>query len=153
MTQAATNPIEAKGPDCINLQMLRASHYIMKAFDEAYRPFGIRSTQMPVLGAVSRLQPVTIRQVADELVSERSVISRRLQVMVKNGWVKEDASTTGKEKTFTLTKRGQALVDRIQPAKAAVQQRLLAALNPAEHQLLLSLCSKFKTAAETDTNV
>ena len=153
MTQATTNPIEAKGPACINLQMLRASHYIMRAFDEAYRPFAIRATQMPVLGAVARLQPVTIRQVADELESERSVISRRLQVMEKNGWVKEDVSTTGKEKTFNLTKRGQALVNRIQPVKSAVQQRLLAALNPAEHTLLLSLCSKLKTAAETDTNV
>ena len=68
-------PAEATSQACFNLQMMRSSHYILKAYDEAYRPFGVRATQMPVLGAVARRQPVTIREIADELESERSVMS------------------------------------------------------------------------------
>lgn len=135
---------EATSPACINLQMMRSSHYVLKAYDEAYRPLGIRATQMPVLGAVARHQPVTIHKIADELESERSVMSRKLQIMKKSGWVKEDPETSGKEKTFVLTQEGRVLVKKIMPIRMAVQQRLMSALTEEELKLLLTLCNKLK---------
>ena len=140
-------PTEVTSPACINLQMMRSSHYILKAYDEAYRPFGIRATQMPVLGAVARRQPVTIREIADELESERSVMSRKLQVMEKSGWVAEDPETSGKEKTFVLTSEGKALIEKILPVRMEVQNRLMSALNEDELNLLLTLCNKLKAVS------
>ena len=136
---------EATSPACINLQMMRSSHYVLKVYDEAYRPYGIRATQMPVLGAVARHQPVTIRQIANDLESERSVMSRKLQVMKKCGWVREDKQTSGKEKTFVLTKKGNNLVEKILPVRMEVQQRLMSVLTGQELGLLLTLCNKLKT--------
>ena len=138
---------EATSPVCINLQMMRSSHYILRVYDEAYRPFGIRATQLPVLGAVARRQPVTIRQIADELESERSVMSRKLQVMEKNGWVREDPEASGKEKMFTLTKKGKELIQKILPVRLDVQQRLMSALTKDELNLLLTLCNKLKAVS------
>lgn len=132
---------------CVNLQMLRASHYIMKVYDEAYRPLGIRATQMPVLGAVARLAPASIKRLAQETESERSVIHRRLQVMQKNGWVKEDPATSGKEKTFVLTDKGRKLIEKVSPLRAGIQEKIFAALSNDERQLLLSLCNKLKSAS------
>ena len=40
---------------CINLQMLRASHRVMKVYEDAYRPFGIKATQFPVLNLITIL--------------------------------------------------------------------------------------------------
>lgn len=141
-----TEPIsaDATSPACINLQMMRSSHYILKAYDEAYRPFGIRATQMPVLGAVARRQPVTIRQIADELESERSVMSRKLQVMEKSGWVKMSSQMVGREKSFVLTDQGKELIQKILPVRLKVQQRLMSALTQDELKLLLTLCNKLK---------
>jgi len=139
---------EVSSPACINLQMMRSSHYVLKVYDEAYRPYGIRATQMPVLGAVARRQPVTIRQIADELESERSVMSRKLQVMKKCGWVKEDKHTTGKEKTFVLTKKGNNLVKKILPVRLEVQERMMSVLSDEELGLLLTLCSKLKALSD-----
>lgn len=141
-----TEPIsaDATSPACINLQMMRSSHYILKAYDEAYRPFGIRATQMPVLGAVARRQPVTIRQIADELESERSVMSRKLQVMEKSGWVKMSSEMVGREKSFVLTDQGKELIQKILPVRLKVQQRLMSALTQDELKLLLTLCNKLK---------
>lgn len=146
----ATNellPTDATSPACINLQMMRSSHYILKAYDEAYRPFGIRATQMPVLGAVARRQPITIREIADELETERSVMSRKLQVMEKSGWVQEDPETSGKEKMFVLTEEGKALIQQILPVRMEVQQRLMTALTEEELNLLLTLCNKLKAVS------
>ena len=146
----ATNeifPVEATSPACINLQVMRSSHYILKAYNEAYRPFGIRATQMPVLGAVARRQPITIREIADELETERSVMSRKLQVMEKSGWIQEDPETSGKEKTFVLTEEGKRLIQKILPVRMEVQQRLMSALSEEELNLLLTLCNKLKAVS------
>lgn len=139
--------VEAVSPACINLQMMRASHYILKAYDDAYRPFGIRATQMPVLGILARRQPVSIREIADELESERSVMSRRLQIMEKRGWLMEDQKTSAKEKTFVLTQQGNELIESILPVRLDVQQRMTSALTKDELSLLLSLCNKLKAVS------
>jgi DNA-binding MarR family transcriptional regulator len=143
--KATTTPSEeAVSPMCINLQMLRASHYILKAYDEAYRPFGVRATQIPVLAVVARLQPASIQAIAREMESERSVISRKLQVMEKSGWVRVDPKNKGREKTFVLSPRGRELIEKVKPARLSVQQQLMSILNDDEQQLLLSLCSKLR---------
>jgi DNA-binding MarR family transcriptional regulator len=124
--------------------MLRTSHFIMKAYDEAYRDLGVRATQTPVLGILARNKSATIREIADEMESERSVMSRKLQVMEKNGWITE--STSGKEKTFTLTDAGRKLMEKVWPIRLEVQNRLLGQLSKAEQDLLFGLCDKLKEA-------
>ena len=135
---------EGEVHNCINMQILRASHYVLKTYDDAYRHLGIRATQMPVIGLIARKGPITIRQIADEMESERSVMSRKLQVMEKNGWISEDPLTTGKEKSFILANEGRALIERVLPVKHKVQQQILSKLTEDERNLLLNLCSKLK---------
>jgi DNA-binding MarR family transcriptional regulator len=135
---------EAISPMCINLQMLRASHYILKAYDDAYRPYGVRATQIPVLAIIGRLQPASIRQIADEMESERSVISRKVQVMEKSGWILQDPADEGREKTFVLTAQGRELIEKVKPARLTVQQQLMSLLSDDEQQLLMSLCGKLR---------
>jgi DNA-binding MarR family transcriptional regulator len=135
---------DADAPDCINMQILRASHYVLKTYDDAYRDLGVRATQMPVVGLISRKGPITIRQIADEMESERSVMSRKLQVMEKNGWISEDPETTGKEKSFILADKGRELIEQVLPVKQEVQQRILDKLSFEERSLLLNLCTKLK---------
>lgn len=136
--------IQTGYPQCVNMQMLRTSHFIMKAYDEAYRDLGVRATQTPVLGILARNKSATIREIADEMESERSVMSRKLQVMEKNGWIAE--STSGKEKTFTLTDAGRKLMEKVWPIRLEVQNRLLGQLSKAEQDLLFGLCDKLKEA-------
>ena len=135
---------EGDAPSCINMQILRASHYVLKTYDDAYRELGIRATQMPVIGLIARKGPITIRQIADEMESERSVMSRKLQVMQKNGWISEDPDTTGKEKSFIVADEGRALIERVLPVKHEVQTKILNKLSDDECNLLLNLCTKLK---------
>ena len=144
--------IEDNAPACMNMQILRASHYILKTYDDAYRALGVRATQMPVIGLISRQGPITIKSIAEEMESERSVMSRKLQVMEKNGWIKEDPETTGREKTFVITTAGKELIDKIVPIKNKVQQDILDKLSMDEQALLLGLCGKLKTTDESVIN-
>ncbi|MDH5729128.1 MAG: MarR family transcriptional regulator, partial [Gammaproteobacteria bacterium] len=107
---------------CINLQMLRTSHWVLKTYDDAYRPFGIRATQLPVLSMIAESGPVTIKLIAAEILSERSVLSRKLQVMEKNGWIRQVLIDSSREKAFELTQQGRELLDRVKPMRWQVQE-------------------------------
>ena len=68
---------------CVNLQMLRASHSVLKSYDDAYRPYGVKATQLPVLNLLSSNGTATTKEIASQTMTERSVLSRKLQVMQK----------------------------------------------------------------------
>lgn len=129
---------------CVNLQMLRASHTVLKTYDDAYRPFGIRATQLPVLSLIAQQGPVTIKVIAEETVSERSVLSRKLQVMEKNGWIQEVFVQGSREKAFSLSAEGKRLLEKVQPVRLRVQEQLLNRLSEGERNLMLSLCDKLR---------
>ncbi len=128
---------------CINLQILRASHRVLKAFEDAYRPFGVKATQMPVLALLAHRNAMTTREIAEQTDSERSVLSRKLAVMEKNQWIRSSVNPSTREKVYELTEAGKALLEQVQPVKAKVQAQLMGRLSEQEQNLLLNLCDKF----------
>ena len=140
------NDIAAPGQKlmCMNLQMLRASHVVLKTYDDAYRPYGIRATQLPVLSLIAQRGPITIKEIAEETVNERSVLSRKLQIMEKHGWIREESGENTREKSFCLTREGQDLLDSVMPVRLQVQEELLGRLSEDERRLMLSLCDKLR---------
>jgi DNA-binding MarR family transcriptional regulator len=130
---------------CINLQVLKASHFILKTFDDAYREFGVRATQLPVLRILAENNSVSIKDIARLLESERSSMFRKLKVMEKSGWIKE-ASSPGKEKNYQLTDDGRKLVEQMEKVRLKVQDDLLSRLSAEEQSLLISLCGKMQAA-------
>lgn len=137
--------IQAKEADlsCINLQMLRASHRVMKVYEDAYRPFGVKATQLPVLNLIEQNQTMTTREIAEQTESERSVLSRKLAVMEKNGWIVANVDSSTREKVFQLTEAGKNLLREIKPVRIQVQEKLLSQLDENEVNLLMNLCDKF----------
>ena len=139
-----TNTSESdREPGCMNLQMLRASHRVLKAYEDAYRPYGLKATQLPVLDLVAKNQDMTIKEIAEQTESERSVLSRKLQVMEKKGWIKSHVIRETREKAYSITTTGNDLLNRIQPARLTVQNQIFNHLNHKERELLLNLCDKF----------
>ncbi len=128
---------------CVNMQILRASHAILQRFDRAYRPFGIRATQLPVLALVARLGPVELKRLVLETAGERSALSRKLKVMVAQGWVAEERQ--GREKRYRITPEGRALLRQVEPVRDQVQAELMAALGAEEAARFLASCQRLVT--------
>ncbi|MDH5378676.1 MAG: MarR family winged helix-turn-helix transcriptional regulator [Gammaproteobacteria bacterium] len=129
---------------CINLQILKASHVVMKTYEDAYRPYGIKATQVPVLSLIGSREQTTIKDIADLTVTERSVLSRKLQIMEGNDWICKNSLPGTREKSYSLTKKGEELLDKVTPVRVQVQNSLLAKLSPDEAELLLGLCEKLQ---------
>jgi len=143
----AINEINGKNASrlyCINLQMFKTSHVVMKLYEDAYREYGIKATQLPVLNVIEQFDLVTIKEIADVTASERSVLSRKLQVMEKNGWIKSETIYDTREKAFRLSDSGKELVQKILPIRLKVQNQLMGKLSVDEQHLLMSLCEKLQ---------
>ncbi|MDH5259614.1 MAG: winged helix DNA-binding protein, partial [Gammaproteobacteria bacterium] len=87
---------------------------------------------------------VTIKEIADVTASERSVLSRKLRVMEKNGWIKSEYVYDTREKAYRLSDKGKQLVQEILPIRLKVQNDLLKKLSLDEQSLLMSLCEKLQ---------
>jgi len=129
---------------CVNLQMLRASHSVLKSYDDAYRPFGVKATQLPVLNLLSQIGTATTKEIALQTMTERSVLSRKLQVMHKNEWIIPQYIRNTREKAYTLTEKGQELVNETMPIRLDVQQKIMSKLSEEERNLLINLCDKLQ---------
>ena len=129
---------------CINLQMLRASHSVLKSYDDAYRPFGVKATQLPVLNLLSQNGIATTKEIAVQTMTERSVLSRKLQVMQKNEWIVPKYIRNTREKAYSLTEKGQDLVNRTLHTRLEVQAQLMSRLSEDERDLLINLCDKLQ---------
>jgi len=130
---------------CVNLQMLRASHSVLKSYDDAYRPYGVKATQLPVLNLLSSNGTATTKEIASQTMTERSVLSRKLQVMQKNEWIEPKYIRNTREKAYTLTEKGQELVNQVLPIRLDVQEKLMSKLSEDERDLLINLCDKLQS--------
>jgi len=130
---------------CVNLQMLRASHSVLKSYDDAYRPYGVKATQLPVLNILSSNGTATTKEIASQTMTERSVLSRKLQVMQKNEWIEPKYIRNTREKAYTLTEKGQDLVNQVLPIRLDVQEKLMSKLSEDERDLLINLCDKLQS--------
>ncbi len=125
------------------MQILRASHAILQRFDRAYRPFGIRATQLPVLALVAQLGPVDLKRLVVETAGERSALSRKLRVMADQGWIEE--SRQGRGKRYQITTKGRELLRRVEPVRDQVQAELMQALGGEDATRFLELCQRLVT--------
>lgn len=116
----------------------------MKLYEDAYREYGIKATQLPVLNIIAESGVITIKDIAKITASERSVLSRKLHVMEKNGWINSEYVYDTREKAFRLSEIGTQLIVDILPARMKVQNELMGKLSEKEQSLLMSLCEKLQ---------
>ena len=125
---------------CLCLASRRASRAITRAFDRRLRPHGIRATQFSILVALIERGPSTIGDLADELGIERTTLSRNLELIMNQDWVKIEIGTDdARSRHVAITRAGRKAVTAALPAWREAQNATIAALSPAGSDALRSL--------------
>jgi DNA-binding MarR family transcriptional regulator len=105
--------------DCLLTRTRRISRVLTGIYDEKLRPFGINSPQFTLLAVVSRLGVASRADIGRANHQERSTLTRNLQLMLSEGWIKE--VQTGRQ--IALTTTGRNLLHRAAPAWRAAQEQ------------------------------
>jgi DNA-binding MarR family transcriptional regulator len=100
-----------------------AARAVTRAYDEALRPVGLRSTQFTVLVAASVATGIPLNRLATILGLERTTLTRSLEAIEKEGLIRVE-SVDGRTRKVVLTQRGKDRLDLALPLWDQAQQKL-----------------------------
>lgn len=107
--------------------------------------FGFRIIEWRVLGIIAALQPVRFSEVARSLLIDKGQLSRIVNALARRGLIVSEADPDD-QRTFQLraTDEGMTLHARTLERALERNERVVAALDPAELDTLFSLLDKLQ---------
>ena len=103
--------------ECLAVRVRMLNRIVTGMYDDALRPIGVKVSQLNILVAVARAEPVSPSRISQILQIEKSTLSRNLRRMRVRGWL----DTSGE---VTLTKRGRRLIEDALPLWRSAQRRV-----------------------------
>jgi DNA-binding MarR family transcriptional regulator len=101
--------IELKAEDCNCLAIRQAARHVTQFYDHFLAPVGLRTTQFSILARLRRLGPMTINELAREMVMDRTTLGRNILPLERDGLIAvEQGSEDRRRKELRLTDAGAA---------------------------------------------
>ncbi|MGR8935360.1 MAG: MarR family winged helix-turn-helix transcriptional regulator [Gammaproteobacteria bacterium] len=152
MSQSHNPPSEAPNfrccVNCTGFNLRKASRAVSQFYDELLRPAGIRGTQYSLLVVVHLSGPVTVSQLAERAVMDRTTLTRNLEILEKQGLVAIAAGADRRTRNVTITEAGRATLSAAYPLWEQAQAQINAALGDERLQPLLEALSKLVASSQ-----
>src|SRR5215469_5613109 len=124
MLKSAQAVADEVARECVMTRWRMTNRILAAIYDEELRPFGLKSSQLGLLVAVTKAGPVRRIELGRLLSLDPSTLTRNLAVMLKHGWIEEvpdDGDQRGAPLQSTAT--GRKLLQRSAPAWHRAQAR------------------------------
>jgi DNA-binding MarR family transcriptional regulator len=118
-------PAEVLAEECIAVRLRLINRVVTGIYDEAFRPYGLRVSQMNILGVIALLGRASPAQVCQILHLEKSTFSRNARRMRSKGWLERVPTETGRTHCFKVTKEGNEILQKAFPAWREAQQKAI----------------------------
>jgi len=103
--------------DCNCLAVRQAARYVTQFYDRYLAQAGLRTSQYGILARLKRLGPMTINELAAELVMDRTTLGRNIRPLERDGLITITPGRSDRRiKELRLTEAGEA---RYQEARRA----------------------------------
>ncbi len=116
------------GQQCTCANIRRASRVVTQMFDAALQPSGLKATQVPLLGVLAGAGEMTLTNLADTLVMDRTTLTRNLKPLMNQGLVQSTPGADRRIKMISLTDAGWAALDRALPMWRQAQASIIGKL-------------------------
>lgn len=121
----------------------QANHALYKDFDAQVRARGLSSIEWRVLATLHDGDPLTVSQLAQEVLSKQPTVTKLVQRMADQGWVALHADATDQRRTLVkATPAGRRLVKPLVEAAREHESRVLRSLGATEKAALRKLLEK-----------
>ncbi|URI06071.1 MarR family winged helix-turn-helix transcriptional regulator [Aquincola tertiaricarbonis] len=126
---------------CTHMKVRQISRLVGRYYDEAHgNATGLKSTQYALLSFVLKLGPLRPGDLAQAMRLDASTLSRNLQPLVAQGWVRLQPGDDARSRLVEITDTGRAVREQSQRAWKKAQLKVNAVLGPervvALHELL-----------------
>ncbi len=119
---------------CVCLRLRKASRLVTRTYDDMLRSAGLRSTQLPILAALSLTHSAPVSALAGQLVMDRTTLTRNLRPLEERGLVEIAAGGDKRTREVKLTAQGHEAVAKAIPFWDRAQRYAVEALGEARWQ-------------------
>ncbi len=125
------------GRTCACFKVRKAARAITNLYEEVLRPSGLRPTQFSLLMATRVMGPVTVLNLAQVTVMDRTTLTRNLQILEKRGLITIKPGEDRREREINLTAVGMEVLTKAIPLWEEAQERVREGLGEERLQNLL----------------
>lgn len=128
----------------------QANHALYREFDGHVRAAGLTSIEWRVLATLHDGRPLTISQLAHEVLSKQPTVTKLVQRMGDHGWLRLQDDPADQRRTLvSATAAGRRLAQPLVDKARAHEARLLRSLGANEKAALRKLLAKLTHGART----
>jgi DNA-binding MarR family transcriptional regulator len=121
----------------------QANHALYKDFDNQVRAAGLSMIEWRVLATLHDSPPLTVSQLAQEVLSKQPTVTKLVQRMADQDWLDLLADPTDQRRTLvTVSAAGRKLVRPLLDKARAHEAQMLRALAVSEQAALKKLLAK-----------
>ncbi len=120
------NATEPTNCTCFNLR--KAARAVTQMYDQALKPTGLRATQLSLLFSVERTGPRGMAELAEQLVMDRTTLTRNLKPLLDRGLLKSVEGSDRRRRPIAITAKGRAALAQALPYWREAQARMTGGL-------------------------
>ena len=127
----------------------QANHALYKEFDAQVRAAGLTSIEWRVLATLHDGEPLTVSQLADEVLSKQPTVTKLVRRMGEQGWLALRDDPADQRRTLvSVTPAGKRIVKPLVDKARDHEARLLRTLGASEKAALQKLLLKLTHGAQ-----
>jgi DNA-binding MarR family transcriptional regulator len=123
--------------DCVCFNLRKAARITAQVYDQHLAPVGLKNTQFSLLNVVATLGPLSITDLAGQLVMDRTTLTRNLKPVERDGLIEVVAGEDARTRHVQITTKGRKTLNKALPLWEDAQQYVLTALGQARWRSLL----------------
>jgi len=101
--------------NCACFNVRKSARVITKHYDEALHSLELKPTQFTILAVLSSVDAITVTDLADYMILDRTTLTRNLRPLEKQGMIKTGAGEDRRTRMISLSKKGLNKLEKAIP--------------------------------------
>ncbi len=135
---------------CVGLNVRKAARAVTQLYDGVLQPSGLRIGQFGLLGFIALVGEPTLTRLAEELVMDRTTLTRNLKPLERRGLIAIEPGADRRTRVATLTEAGRQAWTAALPLWQAAQEQAVTQLGDEQYRTLLAGLKAVTCLAELD---
>ncbi len=107
---------------CFNIR--KSARVITKHYDDALHSLNLKPTQFTILAVLSGVDAITVTDLADYMILDRTTLTRNLRPLEKQGMIKTGAGEDRRTRMISLSKKGLNKLEKAIPLWKQAQKEV-----------------------------
>jgi DNA-binding MarR family transcriptional regulator len=148
--QNPTNPSLMNPADCNCLALRQAARRVSQFYEGYLAPLGLTSSQYSILARLNRRGAMSINDIAESLVMDRTTTGRAIRPLERDGLVRIGTAEDGRKRMVNLTAAGRKRAQDAQDAWRQAQAQFERSVGPEAAKILrAAMADVIKAIPET----